>query len=96
MKQLLLAAALLGLSACASQTPVQTLSGDILTVTHQASTGFGFTGQSEARTGALEEARAFCETHAQRFELVELVEARPPYILGNFPRAEVRFRCVAA
>jgi uncharacterized lipoprotein YmbA len=95
MKKLLLATALLGLAACATQTPVQQLSGDVLTVSRQAATGFGLSGQAETRLAAMDDARTYCATRSETFELVELVENQPPFILGNFPRAEVRFRCVA-
>lgn len=93
MKNLLFVTALLGLAACATQTPVQTFSGDVFTVTRQGATGFS--GQSDVRGATMNDARAFCEARRERFELVELVENHPPFILGNFPRAEVRFRCVA-
>lgn len=92
MRNLVLVAALAALSACATATPVQTLSGDLLTVARQGATGAD--SPSNVRGAAMNDARAHCETTGKRFELVELVENHPPFLLGNFPRTEVRFRCV--
>lgn len=92
MRHLVLGA-VLALAACASQSPVTTLAGDVFTVSRQGATGAA--SQSDIRGATMNDARAYCEARNQRFEMVELVEARPPYILGNFPRAEVRFRCLA-
>ena len=91
MRALIAVAALSLLIGCATQTPVQTLAGDVLTVSRQGATGAA--SQSDLRGATMNDARAYCEGRNQRFELVELIEARPPYILGNFPKAEVRFRC---
>ncbi len=83
----------LTLGACAVNTGVQPFAGDVFYVSRQGATGAS--SQSDLRGAAMNEARTFCEFRNQPFQLVELIEARPPYILGNFPKAEVRFRCGA-
>jgi hypothetical protein len=82
----------LALAGCAANTGVQPFAGDVFYVSRQGATGAS--SQSDLRGAAMNEARAFCEQRQESFDLVELIEARPPYILGNFPKAEVRFRCV--
>jgi hypothetical protein len=32
----------------------------------------------------------------KRFQVVRTAEAQPPYVLGNFPKAEVEFMCLDA
>ena len=79
-------------SGCASNSGVMALYGDVLTVSRQGATGAS--SPTALRQAALAEAQAYCGCQQRQFEMVELVEARPPFILGNFPKAEVRFRCV--
>jgi len=80
------------LAACASNSGVQPYSGDVLHVTRQGATGA--TSPSLLRGAAENDARTYCEGRGQRFALVEAIEAEPPFILGRFPRAEIRFRCI--
>ena len=91
MKSTALALALFMASGCAVNSGVQAFTDDVLMVSRQGATGAS--SQSDLRGAAMNEARAYCEQRQQRFTLVELIEARPPYILGNFPKAEVRFQC---
>ena len=81
------------ISGCASNSGVVPLYGDVLTVSHQGATGAS--SPTALRQSALAEAQTHCGNHHQQFQMVELVEAHPPFILGNFPKAEVRFRCVS-
>jgi hypothetical protein len=90
MKGWILLAAM-GLAACASDTGVRTLSDDVFYVTRQGASSFS--SQDDVRGAAMNEAREFCDSRHQAFHLAELIEAHPPFILGNFPKAEVRFRC---
>ena len=87
-------AALMLLSGCAINSGVQPFANDVFYVSRQGATGAS--SQSDLRGAAMNEARAFCEQREQPFQLVELIEAHPPFILGNFPKAEVRFRCAPA
>lgn len=84
-----LAAALL--ASCASNSGVQTLTGDLLFVSRQGATGAS--SPAQLRRDAIAEAEAYCASQNRGFQMVELVEAQPPFLLGNFPKAEVRFRC---
>lgn len=90
MRWALIAAAVV--SGCASQTPALPLYGDVLYVARQGATGLS--SPTELRLLALQDAEAKCRETSKAMEMVEIVEAKPPFILGNFPRAEVRFRCV--
>lgn len=93
MRFLLMASLVLAVAACATASGVQPFSGDVLTVSRQGATGAS--DPALIRGATMNDARAYCESKGQTFELVELVEAKPPFILGNFPKAEVRFRCKA-
>jgi len=60
---------------------------------HQASTGF--TGTSGIRRNAENRAKSFCKKQGGNKIMFKLSEhtAKPPYILGNFPRIEIIFGC---
>jgi hypothetical protein len=63
-------------------------------VSRQAGTGFSGLGKLKAE--ALREADEFCAGEGKSVELLESMESEPPYVLGNYPRVEIIFRCVAA
>lgn len=86
--------AALGLAACASDSGVRPLSDDVFYVSRQGASSFS--SQDDVRGATMNEAREFCSARHQAFHLAELIEAHPPFILGNFPKAEVRFRCAGA
>ncbi|WP_207613932.1 hypothetical protein [Alteromonas sp. 5E99-2] len=44
---------------------------------------------------AMQEAYAQCQTFNKIVKVLETIDAKPPYILGNFPKTEIRFKCVA-
>jgi hypothetical protein len=79
--------------ACAANSGVQPLHGDVLYVTHRGATGAS--SPTKLRREAIAEAEAYCIASDRKMEVVEIVENRPPFILGNFPQAEIRFRCLA-
>jgi len=60
---------------------------------HQASTGFS--GTSGIRRNAENRAKSFCKKLGKNKTMFKLSEhtAKPPYILGNFPRIEIIFVC---
>jgi hypothetical protein len=62
-------------------------------VFHQASTGFSGTGG--IRRSAENRAKSFCKKLGKNKTMFKLSEhtAKPPYILGNFPRIEIIFVC---
>lgn len=63
-------------------------------ITRQAATGFSGSGTLKAE--ALQEAARFCATQGKQLKVVAVTEAKPPYILGNFPKAEVVFKALDA
>lgn len=61
-------------------------------VSRQAATGFSGAGTLLADT--LGDAGAYCSKMGKVMQVTRTDEARPPYILGNFPHAEVQFMCL--
>lgn len=81
------------LTACAAHSGVVPLGDGMYMVSRQAATGFSGSGTLKAE--ALTEANQFCMAQKKTLSVMNTTEARPPYILGNFPKAEVHFTCVA-
>ena len=67
---------------------------DTFMVSRQAATGFS--GSGDLKAEALREANQYCESKGKRFQVIGTTEAKPPYLLGNFPKAEVQFMCIDA
>lgn len=67
---------------------------DTFMVSRQAATGFSGTGTLKA--DAYREAGEYCSQNGKQMQVVATHEAAPPYVLGNFPRAEVEFMCLSA
>jgi hypothetical protein len=61
-------------------------------VSRQAATGFSGSGTLKAE--AFREANDFCANQGKMLQVVNTTEAKPPYVLGNFPKAEVQFMCL--
>jgi hypothetical protein len=80
------------LTGCASNSGVVQMGSDSYMVSRQAASGF--TGMSTLKADAMREAYARCQQTGQSVEVVETVDAKPPYIFGNFPKTEIRFKCV--
>ncbi len=76
---------------CASNSGVVAMGKDTYFISRQAATGFSGAGTLKAET--LTEAGGFCGAKSKELEVVSLVEAQPPFILGNFPKADLQFRC---
>ena len=79
------------LSGCASNSGVVPMGSDTFFVSRQAATGFS--GAASLKAEVLQEANQHCQTQRKTMEVVMLTEAQPPFILGNYPKAEVQFRC---
>jgi hypothetical protein len=64
-------------------------------IAKQAATGFP--GLGNLKGEALAEASRYCGQQGQGQELfvTRTTETQPPYVLGNYPRAEIEFRCGA-
>ncbi len=67
--------------------------GEQYRIFHQASTGFS--GTSGIRNSATIRAKRFCKEMKGDKVMFKVSEhtAKPPYILGNFPRIEIIFIC---
>lgn len=85
---------IVALGACASNSGVISLGNDRYIISKQAATGFP--GVGAIRTEALQEASVECEKSQKAVEIESQTESEPPYVLGNFPRVEITFRCVAS
>ncbi len=84
----------LAVTACASHTGVVALGNDQFMIAKQQATGFPGLGNMKAEI--IQEGTQHCVALGRQFELVSAQETQPPYILGNYPRSEIQFRCVAA
>lgn len=84
--------ALILVAGCASQSGIAPMGGGMYVASKQAATGFPGLGNLKAEV--LRESDKFCAERKQDFLVVSTTETRPPYIAGNYPRAEVQFRCV--
>lgn len=91
MSKLILIAVLL-LTGCASNSGVIPIGQNTFMVSRQAATGFSGSGKLKAE--AFQEATEYCTRIGKYLQVLSTEEAKPPYILGNFPKAEVQFRCL--
>lgn len=57
----------------------------------QAATGFS--GSGNLKADVIDEAREYCTRDGKGLQIVKIDETQPPFLLGNYPRAEVTFRC---
>lgn len=91
MRAALLAVTVL-VSGCASNSGVVPIGTDTFMVSRQAATGFSGAGILKAE--AFQEANQYCLSQRKKLQVVNTYEAQPPYVLGNFPKAEVQFMCL--
>jgi hypothetical protein len=90
--KLIIAFALVLLVGCASNSGVVPMGNETYMVSRQAASGFS--GMGTLKADAMREAYAQCQKTGKRVEVIETIDAKPPYILGNFPKTEIRFECV--
>jgi hypothetical protein len=81
------------LAGCAANTGIVPIGQDTFMVSRQAATGFSGSGSLKAE--AFQEASAYCTSQGKSFQVVNSYEAQPPFIFGNFPKAEVQFMCLS-
>jgi len=91
MKRTSLVAALF-LTGCAANSGVAPIGKDTFMVSRQAATGFSGSGTLKAE--AFQEASEYCQNSGKQIQVINTHEATPPYILGNFPKAEIQFMCL--
>jgi hypothetical protein len=80
------------LAGCALNSGVVPIGKDTFMVSRQAATGFSGSGTLKAE--AFKEANQYCLSQKKVLQIVNTSEAQPPYVLGNFPKAEVQFMCL--
>ena len=80
------------LSACASNSGVVQMGNDTYFISKQAATGF--TGLGSLRGDAMRDAYSQCSKTDKSVEVTNTDQSNPPYLLGNFPRVDITFRCV--
>jgi len=77
---------------CASNSGIIPTGADTYMVSRQAATGFS--GLGTLKADALEEATQYCLRENKNLHVISATEAEPPFIFGNFPKANVQFKCV--
>ena len=92
------AAAIIGLIAlatggCASHTGVVPNGQGGYLIAKQAATGFS--GLGNLKADAQQEANQYCLAQGGELFVSHITETQPPYVFGNYPRAEIEFRCGA-
>jgi len=80
------------LTGCAAKSGVVPIGPDTYMVSRQAATGFSGLGNLKAE--AFQEANEYCRGQNKYIRVVNTTESAPPYVWGNFPRAEVQFMCL--
>lgn len=90
-RHLVIVFAAVTLSACASNSGVVQMGNDTYFVSKQAATGF--TGLGSLRGEAMQEAYGQCSKTGKAVQVTDTKDSRPPYLLGNFPRVDITFRC---
>jgi S1-C subfamily serine protease len=84
---------LLLLSSCAVNSGIVQMGNSTYIVTRQAATGFSGLGSLKAE--AMKEANAFCQKSGKSLVIIKTTDSEPPYVLGNFPRTEICFKCIS-
>jgi hypothetical protein len=82
----------MALTGCAANSGVAPTGPESFLVSRQAATGF--TGSGTLKAEALSEAGQYCAARSQVLLVTNSKEVGPPYVMGNFPKAEVEFMCL--
>jgi hypothetical protein len=91
MRRILLATSIATLAGCAANSGIVPMGKDTYFVSRQAATGFPGLGNLKAE--AITEANQHCVGQKKALEVINTTESKPPFILGNYPKAEVQFKC---
>jgi hypothetical protein len=82
------------LTGCVANSGIVPIGRDTYMVSRQAATGFS--GSSTLKAEAFQEANQHCVAQKKVMQVVNTTEAQPPFVFGNYPKAEVQFRCLNA
>jgi hypothetical protein len=80
------------LTSCAQTNSGAMAAGDGTYVLYRQSGAFP-TGKQNLLAEALNEANQKCLTERKKFVLINTAENPGPYILGNYPKATITFKC---
>ena len=80
-------------SACASHTGVVSVGQDTFMIAKQQATGFPGLGNMKAEIVA--EGSQYCAALGKAIQIRSTHDTQPPYVLGNYPRSEIQFMCLA-
>jgi hypothetical protein len=90
MKGILLVAVVL-IAACAAR-PAITPAGEGTYIASRS--GQAYNSITGLKAKALTQADEFCSAKHMTFKVLNSTNSEPPYILGNYPRVEVTFKCI--
>ncbi|HDR9078161.1 TPA: hypothetical protein QDA98_000711 [Burkholderia vietnamiensis] len=88
------AAIILALQGCAASSGVIAQGDGTFFASKQAATGFP--GLGTLKADVIGEARDYCARSGKGIEIIKSEESKPPFIFGNYPRAEITFRCATS
>lgn len=91
MKKIVIFAAV-ALTGCASNSGVVAMGQDTYFVSRQS--GNALAGMGNLKAEAIGEASQFCGSKGKSLQVTSQKDAEPPFILGNYPKSEITFRCV--
>ncbi|WP_062569337.1 hypothetical protein [Pseudoalteromonas arabiensis] len=92
MKIQILGISLFLLTACATTSTGPTPAGDNKYVMSRQEGAFP-TGDEPLLQDVLQEANRFCESLSKKMELLNSTENSGPFVMGNYPRATITFKC---
>ncbi|MHC6186174.1 hypothetical protein ACYU0V_08560 [Acinetobacter sp. X9] len=77
---------------CAANSGIVPMGNNTYMVSRQAATGFS--GMGTLKADAMKEAYQECKKTNKSVSVLETIDTKPPYIFGNFPKTEIRFKCI--
>lgn len=77
---------------CAANSGIVPMGNNTYMVSRQAATGFS--GMGTLKADAMKEAYQECQKTNKSVSVLETIDTKPPYIFGNFPKTEIRFKCI--
>lgn len=92
MKTILLGLFLFIFIGCAEKSGVYPAGEGTYAISIQAATGFS--GLQNIKSEAYNEASEFCKNKNKDFKVVNIETSKPPYILENYPRVDLYFKCI--
>jgi putative hemolysin len=93
MKRFSLLLGMAVLAGCVSNPGVVKTGPNSYMVSRQGKTGLA--GVAGLRAKAMNDANAYCSQQGRQAQMTSTDQSSGPYILGNFPRADIQFTCVS-